>query len=80
LASTRLQQVFVAVLDLEPDAVTWSDLRYRHAPGWDSVAHMQLVGEIEDCFGIMIETEDVIAMDSYEKCLAILAKYGVADA
>jgi acyl carrier protein len=39
---------------------------------------MQLVAEIEDAFNIMIDTQDVIDMSSYEVTKTILAKYGVA--
>ena len=38
---------------------------------------MQLVGEIEDTFDIMLETDDVIDMSSYGAALGILGKYGV---
>ncbi len=39
--------------------------------------HMQLVGEIEDTFDIMLDTDDVIGMSSYPVARQILAKYGV---
>jgi len=35
-------------------------LGIRKTPGWDSVAHMRLVAEIESAFDIMMDTEDVI--------------------
>ena len=45
---------------------------------WDSVAHMQLVAALEAAFGIMIGTEDVIAMSDYSEIRRIVnQKYGV---
>lgn len=59
-----------------PEDVNWADVRYQEVEGWDSIAHMALIGEIEDRLGIMIDTDDVIDMSSYEKALEIVAKYG----
>ena len=50
----KLQAAFVEALGLDPDATDWANLAYRGIPEWDSVAHMQLVGEIEDTFDIML--------------------------
>jgi hypothetical protein len=40
---------------------------------------MALVAEIEDAFDIMLETDDVIGLSSFEVAKEILARYGVAD-
>lgn len=77
MSETRLRQAFVEVLGV-PQDIEWSSLKYRGIEEWDSVAHMQLVAEIEDAFNIMIDTQDVIDMSSYEVTKTILAKYGVA--
>ncbi|MEA2538579.1 MAG: hypothetical protein QOF11_2813 [Chloroflexota bacterium] len=47
-------------------------LAYGRTEYWDSVAHMQLVAAIENEFGIMMETDDVIAMSSYAAARQIL--------
>ena len=72
-----LQHAFVEVLGIDLANTDWENLAYRGIPEWDSVAHMQLVGEIEDAFDIMLETDDVIDMSSYTKAKEILGKYGV---
>lgn len=61
-----------------PADVDWSEVKYQETEGWDSLAHMALVGEIEDRFEIMLETDDVIDMSSFDIALEILKKYGVA--
>ena len=41
---------------------------------WDSVGHMSLVANLEDAFDIMMETDDIIDLSSYEKGKEILTK------
>ena len=54
-------------------------LKYQDIEAWDSVGHMQLVAELEDAFDIMMDTDDIIDLSSYEKGQKILSKeeYGV---
>jgi len=59
------------------EPVEWSGVRYRETKAWTSVAHMQLVAAIEDLFGIMLDTDDVIDMSSFERAIEILKKYDV---
>ena len=54
------------------DDVDLTELAYGRTEYWDSVAHMQLVAAIESEFGIMLETDDVIAMSSYGAARQIL--------
>lgn len=74
----RLDRAFRTSLGLD-DATDLRDAAYGRTEQWDSVAHMQLVAAIEAAFGIMIETEDVIAMGDYTVTRDILrTKYDVA--
>ena len=73
----QLKAAFVEALGIDGDSTEWDGLTYRGIPEWDSVAHMQLVGEIEDSFDIMLETDDVISMSSYPIAKDILTRYGV---
>lgn len=73
----QLKEVFVEILGVDPDT-NWSEVRYQITEGWDSVAHMAMVAEIEDQFDIMLEVDDVLDMSSYDKAVEIVGKYGVA--
>lgn len=55
------------------------DLKYQDITAWDSVGHMSLIAALEDAFDIMMDTDDIIDLSSYEKGKEILAKddYGV---
>ena len=72
-----LKATFARGLGLDASSVIWEDLEYRKIPQWDSLAHMQLVEELEDSFNVMLETDDVIALSSFKQAKAILTKYGV---
>jgi acyl carrier protein len=39
---------------------------------------MELVAEIEEAFGIMLDTEDVLALSSFKEAIRILTNYGVS--
>jgi acyl carrier protein len=52
-------------------------LEYQAIPAWDSVGHMTLVAAIEDAFDIMMDTDDIIDLSSFEKGKEILAKYDI---
>jgi len=71
-----LRGVFRSALAL-PDDFDVDDLQYRGIEKWDSLAHMALVTELEDAYGIMIDTDDVIDMSSFTQARKIIEKYGV---
>ncbi len=72
----KLIGTFRTTLGIEEDGAVLS-AAYRETHGWDSVAHMRLVSEIESAFDIMLDTEDVIGMSSFAKAVEILARYDV---
>ncbi len=72
-----VETVFIDLLELDRPT-DWASVRYQEIKRWDSLGHMAIIGELEDRFSIMFEADDIIDMSSFEKCLEILAKYGVA--
>lgn len=72
----KLKDAFRSGLSLGPE-IDVTGLKYREFAGWDSVAHMTLVAAIESAFDIMIDTDDVIDMSSWDKAVEIVRKYGV---
>lgn len=54
-------------------------LVYQAISAWDSVGHMELIAAIEEAFDIMMETDDIIDFNSFEKGKEILSqKYDIA--
>jgi acyl carrier protein len=71
----KYNEIFMEALEVTKDQL--DGLEYQGVSSWDSVGHMNLIGEIEDAFDIEMETDDVIAFSSYEKGKEIISKYGV---
>lgn len=72
----ELKAVFATATGVATDA-DFEAVAYGLTDGWDSVAHMALVAEIESKFDILLETDDVISLSSFPAARQILGKYGV---
>jgi len=71
----KYTNAFVESFGVRPEQA--SELKYQSIDVWDSVGHMGLVAAIEDTFGIMLETDDIIDLSSFEKGQEILKKYAI---
>lgn len=71
----KYTNVFVEAFGITADQT--AGLAYQGIEAWDSVGHMTLIAAIEDAFGIMMDTDDIIDLSSFEKGKEILAKYNV---
>lgn len=67
----------VFVENLQVSAEECKELKYQGVELWDSVGHMTLVAALEDAFDIMLDTDDIIDLSSFEKGKEILAKYDI---
>lgn len=73
----KYNQAFTETFEISEDQL--EGLKYQDITAWDSVGHMSLIAALEDAFDIMMDTDDIIDLDSYEKGKEILSKadYGV---
>lgn len=71
----KYNNVFCESLNITEDKL--AGLKYQSVELWDSVGHMTLVAAIEDAFDIMLDTDDIVDLSSYEKGMEILSKYDV---
>lgn len=71
----KYNQAFTETFEIEESQL--AGLEYQAIPMWDSVGHMGLVAALEDAFDIMMDTDDIIDLSSYEKGKEILKKYNV---
>ena len=73
----KYNNAFMETFEITEDKL--AGLKYQDIAAWDSVGHMSLIGRLEDTFDIMMDTEDIIDFNSYEKGKEILSKteYGV---
>lgn len=65
-------KVFTDTLDIAEEQT--KGLQYTAIPAWDSVGHMALIAGLEDAFDIMMDTDDIIDLSSFEKGKEILEK------
>lgn len=71
----KYTNAFVETFEIE--ASKTEGLEYQGIQAWDSVGHMSLIAALEDAFGIMMDTDDIIDLSSFEKGKEIMAKYDV---
>lgn len=72
----KYNQAFIESLEVSADQL--EGLQYQAVASWDSVGHMGLIAAIEDAFEIMMDTDDIIDLSSYEKGKEILtANYNI---
>ena len=52
-------------------------MKYMGNDKWDSMAHMDLMSDLEEVFDIQISTIDVLDFTDYNKGKIVLSRYGV---
>lgn len=72
----RLEQAFREALSLDDDTPVAS-VTYGDTPSWDSLAHMQLVDELEAAFDVALDGDDIAAIDGFDAAQKVLARHGV---
>lgn len=70
----RVADIFRETFTLD-GATDVGALAYRQIPAWDSVGHMQLVAALESAFDVMLETDEIIDMSSFDKAVEILSRH-----
>lgn len=73
----KYNDAFIKIFGVKEEQLV--GLKYQDIEAWDSVGHMSLIAALEEAFDIMMDTDDIIDLSSYEKGKEILAKdeYGV---
>lgn len=72
----KYDQIFMDTFNVSFDWLN-EEFNFGVAPGWDSLAHMELIAQLEDMFDIILETDDIIHFGGYENGKTILSKYGI---
>ncbi len=72
----KYNQVFCEQFSLE-SGFDGGKIKMNGTEDWDSVGHLDLIAALEDAFEIMLDPEDILALDSYFHGIEILAKYGI---
>lgn len=72
----KYNNAFIESLEATPEQLA-NNLEYNTIPLWDSIGHMSLIAALEEAFDIEMETNDLIALSSYNKGKEILQKYDI---
>lgn len=60
----KLQDLFRAIFNIAPD-VDVTRVEQEDCPGWDSLAHVMLMGALESEFGIVVDVAETVNLTSY---------------
>lgn len=71
----KYKNIFISIFQNIPDNL--EELTYQSIPNWDSVGHMTLIAALEDAFDIMLDTDDILNLNSFNTGKEILKKYDV---
>lgn len=73
----KYNQAFTEAFEITEEQLV--GLKYQDIEAWDSVGHMSLMALLEEVFDIMMDADDIIDFNSYEKGMEILSKeaYGI---
>ena len=66
----KLQNIFKSIFDSDLDFK--SELSSRTLSNWDSLNFLSIILSIEEEFGVVFETNDLLVMDSYSGILYLL--------
>lgn len=69
----KLNNIFVEVFGIDKSVLNENFVK-NSIDNWDSVHQLSLVTGIEDEFDLMLDTEDILDLTSYEKAIEILKK------
>ena len=68
--------IFTSVFDVDRNELN-GNFNFTDIEKWDSLTHITLISELEEAFGVMFETEDILHFGGYLNGIEILKRYGV---
>jgi len=70
----RLRDTLSRAFNLDPSGITL-ETSQANTPAWDSIAHLNLVFEIEDAFGVRLSSEEIPQVTSVARLQEVLARH-----
>lgn len=72
----KYEQIFIQAFNVAKEDLN-ENFTFAGRDDWDSMSHLNMVTLLEDEFGIMLDTEDILNYQSFENGKNILKKYGI---
>ncbi len=74
--ATRFRSIVSAILQIPEEEVT-NDLTSERVDTWDSLNHINLIGALEQEFGLTLATENLEKSQSIPVLKSLLSQHGV---
>jgi acyl carrier protein len=68
----KVRQAFKSAFDIDPQSVT-KDTTASDIPAWDSVGHLSLASNLEEAFGISLDVDELMEMESVREIVRIIS-------
>ena len=68
---TKVREAFKGAFDIDPQSVTM-ETTADDIPGWDSVGHLSLAGNLEETFGVSLDVDDLMEMENVREIVRIV--------
>jgi acyl carrier protein len=73
----KIIDIVSKILLVDKEEIT-NKLSRTDSEAWDSMTHLVIISELEQNFGIILEDDDIAAMNTIDDIKTILAKYEVS--
>jgi acyl carrier protein len=67
----KVQEAFRVAFDVDPQSVTM-ETQASDIPNWDSVGHLSLAASLEEVFGLSLDVDDLMEMESVREIVRII--------
>ena len=67
----KVQEAFKAAFDIDPQSVTM-ETKADDVSGWDSVGHLSLAACLEETFGVSLDVDDLMEMESVRRIVSVI--------
>lgn len=71
--NTIIKEILIQVLKLNPAALP-KNISIDEVTSWDSMSHMSIIAGLENEFGIFIEADDAVSLNSLERITSYINK------
>ena len=69
---SKVREAFHVTFGINPELVS-IETQASDIPGWDSVGHLSLASSLEQAFGISLDVDDLMEMESVREIVSIIA-------
>lgn len=67
----KVREAFKVTFDIDPQLVSM-ETTADDVPGWDSVGHLSLGASLEEVFGISLDVDDLMEMESVRQIVEVI--------